>query len=574
MRSGSLIFYRKKFRLNSVIATFLLGLISIGLGLILWSLNRGFDMSDEAWAYSLIKSGRDTVNEPWGFHWLLKPIFDLFGHSVLAFRFLRLSIYFILGLILYFVLLRSLNSKGMNSKANSLILFSATQIGTIVSFSYAPPYISYNELSGWFVQLIGIVLISMKPEIKKDRYKWGLVGVLLGFLSVSKISALFLVVALVLILLLTKIRSFLQAFILGLFGFATSISFIWLFNFPLKSYLSNNLKLFFDKELQIAYAHPIQGMIKKYLIDLIFFVPRHPIIFIIFILISLAFLFSKKSNKTLLSFFTSVAIFLTLLLSISDMRWNSIGTFIFFFLIVNLALEFIKFFERSGDQDGHVFKTGCLVFATITPLVASFGTSNPIMGQMLFASTLLFGIFSYNLILNIDRISVFPILFVAIWSLFILSIAIFVSPYGNVNLARSVSGISSGDLRGISVDPGRKYRIETYLDLNKYVKGLDFFTIDNPGALFLSSNDDFANPWINYTTWPASFLSVSHSCKRDNLLKIGIYTKVGAENDRLLLLPLNRALDYCSLTFPDDFYVKKIYEFDELTEKEQLWVSR
>jgi hypothetical protein len=124
------------------------------------------------------------------------------------------------------------------------------------------------------------------------------------------------------------------------------------------------------------------------------------------------------------------------------------------------------------------------------------------------------------------------------------------------------------------VDPARKNRIEAYFDLSKYVKGLDFFTIDNPGALFLSSNDDFANPWINYTTWPASFLSVSHSCKKDNLLKIGIYTKVGMENDRLLLLPLNRALDYCALTFPNDFYVEKIYEFDGLTEKEQLWVSR
>ena len=59
--------------LNSFFSFLLLGIIALGVCITVWSLNKGFDLTDESWAYSLIKSGRDTINEPWGFHLLLNP---------------------------------------------------------------------------------------------------------------------------------------------------------------------------------------------------------------------------------------------------------------------------------------------------------------------------------------------------------------------------------------------------------------------------------------------------------------------------------------------------------------------
>ena len=547
---------------------------AINLSLIVWSLNKGFDFTDEAWAYSLVKSGRDTVNEPWGFHWVLNPIYDLFGQSVLAFRYLRLIAYFILGLLTFHVLRRSVNFGLLSNKYRNWILFPATQIGTFVAFSYAPPYISYNELSAWLVQIIGILLISLNSSNNRVFLKWGLIGFYLGILSVSKISS-FLLVAISLLFILIFYRTCFVTNILVCFsGFVSACLLLVLFAFPFNAYFRNNFTLFTDKELQTEYAHPISGMVKKYLIDVVYFPSRYPLVIAIFVLFVISILFKNKLNAIFVNVVFAVGFLASFILLREELRWNQIGAFIFLCILVNLTFAAVRFLKPDQGSKRSLPEISVVFFATLSPLFAGFGTSNPILGQMLFASTLLFGILALNLLVFLGTKCVFPISVLSLWSLVFVLIATLQAPYGNQDLTKSKFSTSAEDLSGIKVESNRQARINAYVDMKKYVADLSLISIDNPGALFLSSNDNFANPWINYKTWPASFLSIDSACQGAQKNEIGIFIDSEMAEDEKLLARLNTSLRSCSLQFPNDFEILKSYDIAEFSSDQRLWVTR
>ena len=79
---------------------FIAAVVFVTYGVIVWTLRRGFDWTDEAFVYNLVASNRETIGEPWGFQHLLHPLYVLTGQSVLAFPAVRLGGYVLLSVAL------------------------------------------------------------------------------------------------------------------------------------------------------------------------------------------------------------------------------------------------------------------------------------------------------------------------------------------------------------------------------------------------------------------------------------------------------------------------------------------
>ena len=193
---------------------------------------------------------------------------------------------------------------------------------------------------------------------------------------------------------------------------------------------------------------------------------------------------------------------------------------------------------------------------------------------MFFASTLLFGLLTFNLILLSDRIVNAVILVFFLWASSLLYTAVFVSAYGGQNLSISTETVTNGDLRFIQLEPALKYKEEGYRELASVISNLDLIVIDNPGALFLTTNDNFANPWVNYTTWPASFLSIDHSCGLKRTTRLAVILTAQMSSDPIFAEYFNKSLRNCGLNFPSGFQEKSLVSIGVDVGTERLWIEK
>ncbi len=182
-----------------VIAAAFSVLVALGaIAAIIWALPRGFDWTDEAWVYSLIDNSRVTYGEPWGYQHVLHPVWELLGETVLAFRILRIVGYVLLGFASAFVFIVFARARGWElSIGQRIVLFAASQIGTMIAFSYPPRYVSYNELASWFSQSIVLLAMLIFVNAKDERtarsmarqlLPWFGIGFLLAMLFGAKIT--------------------------------------------------------------------------------------------------------------------------------------------------------------------------------------------------------------------------------------------------------------------------------------------------------------------------------------------------------------------------------------------------
>jgi hypothetical protein len=81
----------------------IVAVMAVTFAVIIATLDRGFDWSDEAFVDAMIVSDRASSTEFFGFQHLLNPVYELLGGSVLALRILRLLGYVALGVALTFI---------------------------------------------------------------------------------------------------------------------------------------------------------------------------------------------------------------------------------------------------------------------------------------------------------------------------------------------------------------------------------------------------------------------------------------------------------------------------------------
>ena len=176
------------------------GVIAAALGssiLIAAQFFRGFEMSDEAFVYSLTLAG-GSLDRGWffGYAYWAAPLFDLVGQQVWAMRVVRFLLYLAVGLALMsavVAVLRRVRPRADQLSAWSYFaLIGAAFLGTYWAWVYLPPVISYNEFASWFA-LMAIVPILFIESGLLSKYKWmpiimgAVSGVFLTFLIVSKL---------------------------------------------------------------------------------------------------------------------------------------------------------------------------------------------------------------------------------------------------------------------------------------------------------------------------------------------------------------------------------------------------
>lgn len=563
----------------------------IGLLLIGFTLNRGFDWTDEGFVYTMIASNRVAAGEVWGFQHLLHPLFALFGESVLAFRVLRLIGYVLLSVVLVLAARNVAVRLGLRfSIWHWAFILLVAQIGTFAAWGYPPRYLGYNEVASWLAQvgcallivLLADVLVPARRGAWRTAALWfalGLLGATLGLIKISS-GVIFGLLLLAALLVPTATFAWWKRAGSVVLGAVMITGVLGLLGYPLKSYLSSSLHLLTDRSAQEASDHSLAAIIPTYLASL-----EHTLALIVlpvalFVVVAFGLLrgrFAKTSQvegligheRTLARGLWLLAILIAAAaFSIPGGNvWNDLGA-----TIALLGAAGAAILVLVGDRLVRVPSTarhpratlivGAIVVA-LTPFVSAVGTNNTIFGQTLFSATtwaVLFGFAACALFAAAPRsvgARTIPLaLAISMMAIFVGFVVtdVFVQPYRTVPYFQQQATIDSGPLRGLRVTPEEAELAAWLRDAedNLHAAEVPAVAISAPGALLNFNRSGWANPWVD-AMWPISFATVEIACED------------GPPEDLLVLQPGSEtsesasyggfvaALDACGLDFPEDF---------------------
>lgn len=564
--------------------------VAISLLVVTFGLFRGFDWTDEAWAYSLTSSGRITLGEPWAFQYLMNPLLQIFGDHVIVIRMFRLFAFICLGILIslgFGVIAKSTGR--VFSRTSWVILFSVTQIGTVLAWSWPPRYFAYNEITSVIVQLvaiaIGVVLLTARTnsKIKLNSIKysllWGAIGLITGILFYGRFTGFLLLmpIALAATLFAGNGRRLLSASLFTIFmGLGISVPIAM--GLPAWEYAQSIWLNITDPNVQAANNHP-SGLIQMYgenLWGMFLTVLPGMILALSGILISLSSStgkelipgFSKSLGPILFGVVATISLVYVIQSGGGAERTGKIAI-----LSISLAAVATYIFTSSLFSQKHnfatkkidVWRTICSVsLIAVAPIVASFGTNNPLTIHFGFDSTIWLGAAGlglsiwYTAVKNQSNNDWLPVV-----SMFLLSSLAIVAivgearaPYRAASFKANSELISTpGPLQGLFVTPSEKNWLNWLNDQSVSLKAQEIPTLSlkSAGALLAFNNSNFASPWLE-SFWPASFWSISKACQ------------VGVPKDLIVLVPgtvpdgspewndLRRTLlESCDISFPEQF---------------------
>lgn len=568
--------------------------LSIVCAYLTWSLPRGFDWTDEAWAYSLIASDRVSIDEPWGFQHLLHPVFEVFGESVLAFRWLRLVAYILVGVAASSAVHTALRSVDVHLRRDQIfVLYGAAQFGTIVAFSYPPRYVSYNELAAWITQLLAILMILRTVYLRQQRdYRLRIrglalaivLGLLLSLLFFAKVTS-FVPAAIVLSLVMLGSSANLSESIKQLLVVATSavgsaVAFVFA-GYPARSYLGNLQRVFFDSELQLYLGHPIGEILETYY-DSIIRASGWAITVLLAGLLPLVALsgWHRRAGGTgprgasLASAFAICGALVVAFLMPQESNWTLLGGVLVSVLVLAIVLASAVYAQRNRDDERPRHGKSILwlgVAVVCLPLSSAVGTNNPITGQMVFASTLWITIamgllFTYRFMYPTNAgsssaslryfSSVFAVLGIVI--LYAFGVEMAGPQYRVKQYSSQTSETSATYISGLLLEPAEAEWADWVsgkaVALN--ASGVPTVSINSPGALLVFNNSGFASPWIT-PFGPVSTVSIGHAC-----IQLGrqpssffVIQDGDIEFKSRFQQSIQTQLGQCGIRFPSDFKV-------------------
>jgi len=163
-----------------VLKVWLLALFIINLSLSLYTLNKGFDITDEAFYLMGYKFPLESINYFSFYHQIVGRYFSFIPLTLVNVRFLKLLIFLISAFI--FSLGLSKNLKGHHSSfiANPTLIFLFVINLSFASFALGPQSLSYNSISASCLMLIcGLSLIICSQNL--SRFYYFLTSICLGF---------------------------------------------------------------------------------------------------------------------------------------------------------------------------------------------------------------------------------------------------------------------------------------------------------------------------------------------------------------------------------------------------------
>lgn len=596
----------------------LAGIVAITVvtfAVILATLNRGFDWSDEGFVYTMIASNRVSESEYFGFQYLLHPVYELLGSSVLMFRILRLFGYVILGVVLTMLARKLLQTKGIVlGRIGWIIVGLVAQIGTFAAWSYPPRYLGYNELSSWLTQLATALLISLllggrsatTGQIVRRWWMWPTTGAILSALILSKVSS---GVFLLLVAIVTSAFAVnggvwwkrLTGLLSGLFaGFLLML----VTGVPLLTFFKASAQLSGDPSGQAESGYSITTLLATYLSSMVVTVVTLAVPILIagiVLLVVKGFSTPSASARRVVASVERVTLFLAFVLAILLLAlnvipsspdnsffptaldsWASLGVsnaFLFALAVLSLAVLANPAMNPPNSLRRKSIALAASSLFALAPLISALGTNNRIFGHTVFSSTLWAVGAAIGLVLLWQRsaaisatVRAIPVFLLgAIVASSGLAVAgdVFLHPYRTAPYFTQKSPVDVGDLRGIQLTGGEAdlyswlHRAGERLD----AEGVPALSIATPGAL-LAFN---ASGWTAVWPGPSWSTSIAQSCANaapDDLfvLQAATETTGTAGHDRLV-----EGLQSCGLDFPADFSVVDWYPSGDPAHDIRIW---
>lgn len=600
-----------------VVIAGIVGVMAVTFAVIVVTLNRGFDWSDEGFVYAMIAGNRVSTGEVWGFQYLLNPLYELLGSSVLAFRILRLFGYIALGVVLTSLARALLHSRGIElGRIGWLLVGLVAQIGTFAAWSYPPHYLGYNELSSWFTQLGSALVIFLLLEgriTSSDRtarrwWLWLITGAVLSVLLVAKITAGVFLALLAIIAALLVIGGGawwkrLAALVGGLVG---GFILMLVTGVPLLSYFAAGAQLGADPSAQAESGYSMATLMATYLgsMSVTVVTLAVPILLAgVILLVVRGFRIDAGAARRVIVSAENVTLFLAFVLAIVLIAinvfpgtldsnvfpdaldsWASLGVSNAFLLAL-AVVSFAVLVTTGGSAPSPSRRRGVAVIAfafglfAIAPLISALGTNNRIFGHTVFSATIWAVGAAVGLVLLWQRsaaistaVRVLPVLLLGvIVASSGLAVAgdVFLHPYRTTPYFTQKSTIEVGDLRGIRLTEGESELYTWLHDAGQRLNAQDIPTLSiaTPGAL-LAFN---ANGWSAIWPGPAWASSIAQSCAADVpddlfVLQAATEEEGTPGHDRLVA-----GLAECGIKFPADFEEVEQHTSDDPAQDVRVW---
>ncbi|MGH3703340.1 MAG: hypothetical protein ACRDT9_01805 [Agromyces sp.] len=568
--------------------------VALTLLVIVAALNRGFDWSDEGFAFAMISSNRVSSGEFWGFQVLLNPLYELFGSSILAFRVLRLLGYIALSIVLCVIARSVLDAIGVRLRRSSWILvILVAQAGTFAAWSYPPRYLGYNELSSWLTQLAGAILILLlirgrvnttPPARRRGQWVlWALVGFLICGLFVAKITAAAALTVIALIVALLPANSGRRWVRVGFLASGAVVAALVMLvaGTPVVAYTQSVIALFLNPDDQAVSGYSLTDMLNAYLwsASQTIGVLAAPII-----LAAVALLVSRGIPRTpadggrpgLPGSIVHVALALgavALFMVVSIPAFPAAGVHIFSalgfgtaFMFFAAVLSFAVLAPRTvrpGLLIGHRATTTIFLLAlfALIPLVSGIGTLNALLGQTVFSATFWAVGAGVALAVLWERswttspvMRLFPLLLsAAIVAAGSVAVAgdVLNHPYRTQPYFSQKTESTTGEFRGLRLTEGEVELLEWLDDTGTRLDadGVPALSMASPGALLAFNGSGWANLWPG-PDWANSMIRACGGERPDDLF---VLQSASSDDESEIYEQLQTGLDGCGVDFPRDF---------------------
>jgi hypothetical protein len=577
---------------------FMAVIVFVTYAAIAWTLRRGFDWTDEAFVYTMIASNRQAVGEAWGFQHLLHPLYILTGQSVLAFRVVRLLGYVLLGVALVRCARTVVRRMGVSiPRSGWAFILLLAQVGTFLAWSYPPRYIGYNELGSWLAQLgVALILLSLAwgvPLSHDQRASWALwriwagLGAVTALLVFAKVtSAVAFGVFLVLALVIPNPSFWLWKRVVSLgAGAAAALLGLWVAGCPIGFYFTNAYSLVFDKSVRDAFGHPLDPMISIYM-DSVLLTGRALLpALLIFTLVAVTL--GRKSRRRgdsargraldLMTWILGALLLIALLTLRRANAWSYLGELVVFIGaagIIGLAILGAGGQKMRRDSVSRSFSVavgGSAIGAA--PFISAIGTSNPIIGQLMWAASLWAVVLGIALVLLTQRATLLrssarslPLL---VGCVVILLAALTVKdhiakPYRTAPLLSQETSASVPELRGLLLTDTDAAWIDWVSHAGDSLGAHDVPAIaiatrvggvfTSSGALYAFNHSGYANPWLGID-WPAASNSLRVACTKDRPADLFVLQPGTSTAQAPSTVGVTESLAACGISFPNDFRV-------------------
>ncbi len=124
------------------------------LTLVVWGMNKGFDITDEGYYMLLYAHPEDAHRVPYAYHLLLESLLGWVNPGPITFRVLRLLLTISATLVFSWGFWRWVRSRtnGLTTEMGGLVtVFPYLAMGSFVSYTFGPQTISYNHLNDFFL---------------------------------------------------------------------------------------------------------------------------------------------------------------------------------------------------------------------------------------------------------------------------------------------------------------------------------------------------------------------------------------------------------------------------------------